>query len=91
MCIPKGAENKENAEAFINFMCSTDVCIANMDMIGYTTPNGEAADEYSQDLDEETKSIMFPSDEVLANCEVFINLPQETLDLYDQMWIDLKS
>lgn len=23
MCIPKGAENKENAEKFINFMCST--------------------------------------------------------------------
>ena len=30
MCIPKGAEHKENAEAFINFMCSTEICVRNM-------------------------------------------------------------
>jgi spermidine/putrescine transport system substrate-binding protein len=91
MCIPKGAANKENAELFINFMCSTDVCIANMDAIGYTSANLEAAQIYAEELDEETYKIMFPPADVLARCDIFTNLPQETLDLYDQYWIMLKT
>ncbi|MDR0445659.1 MAG: ABC transporter substrate-binding protein [Oscillospiraceae bacterium] len=91
MCIPKGAENKKNAELFINFMTSTDVSIANMDITGYISPNEEAADEYAATLDEEAAEVMFPSGDELARCEPFLNLPQETLDLYDQLWAELKS
>lgn len=91
MCIPKGAENKESAELFINYMCSTDVCLANMDTIGYSSANSEAAEIYAEDLDDNIRSVMFPSDDVLSRCEVFINLPQTTLDLYDQLWVNLKS
>lgn len=91
MCIPKGAENKENAEKFINFMCSTEACIANMDVTGYASVNREAWEEYSADLSEEDKNVMYPSDEVIERCDVFINLPQEILDKYDEMWISLKS
>lgn len=38
MCIPKGAENKANAEAFINFMCSTSVGLANVEETWYSSP-----------------------------------------------------
>ena len=34
MCIPKGCQNKEGAEAFINFLCRPDVSAANLDYIG---------------------------------------------------------
>ena len=32
MCIPKGTENKENAEAFINFMCDPEIMKANAEV-----------------------------------------------------------
>lgn len=91
MCIPKGAANKKNAELFINFMCKTDISLKNMEMIGYTTANKEAANEFAQTLDEETAAIMFPSDDVLNRCQLYINLPQETLKQYDELWVKLKS
>jgi spermidine/putrescine transport system substrate-binding protein len=91
MCVPKGAANKENAEKFINFMTGTDVSIANMDVTGYTSPNAEAAEIYGADLDAEGYAVMFPPTETLGRCEPFLNLPQETLDLYDALWVELKS
>ena len=91
MCIPKGAENKANAEAFINFMCRTDICIKNMDYLYYTSANMEAVEQYSEDLDDLSREIMFPSPEVMDRCEVYVNLPQDTLDMYNELWIKLKA
>ena len=91
MCIPAGAKNKTNAELFINYMCKTDVCLVNMDVTCYASANINAAAQYGADMDPEDYEIMFASDETLANCEVFTNLPQETLDLYDQLWVELKK
>ena len=91
MCVPKGAANKANAETFINFMCKTDVSIANMDFIYYTSANKEAAEQYAEDLDELSASVIFPPDDVMARCEVYVNLPQDTLDLYNALWIKLKA
>jgi len=89
MCIPKGAENKDNAEAFINFMCSTKASTANSDVVGYASPNIEVRD--SLDLDDETMEVMYPGDSILANCEYYINLPQSVLDAYDNYWTRLKA
>jgi len=91
MCIPKGAKNKKNAELFINFMCGTDACLRNMEAVGYTSANREACEQYAADLDEKARSIMFPGEDVLANTEVFLNLPPETLTLYDELWTKVKS
>lgn len=89
MCILKSAENKENAEAFINFMTGAQVSATNSDFIGYTSPVGDA--KALLELDETAEAVRYPSDEVLAHCEAFTNLPQETLDFYDSMWVQLKS
>ena len=89
MCILKGAENKKNAEAFINFMTGIEQSMANSQFIGYTSPNKEVRDLI--DVDDFTKSVMYPDDAVLSKCEAFINLPQSTLDYYDSMWVKLKS
>ena len=91
MCIPKGAKNKTNAEIFIDFMCATDAALANMDAIGYASANYEAAEEYADELDPEDYEVMFASDEVLANCDVFTNLPPDVLKLYDDLWVELKK
>lgn len=89
MCILKGSENKENAEAFINFMSSAEVSAKNSEYIGYTSPNIETRDLL--ELSELAESVMYPSDEIISKCEAYTNLPQETLDYYDSIWVKLKS
>ena len=89
MCIPKGAANKDNAEAFINFMCEPEIMKANAEVTNYSLPSsaGRAL------LDEEMRDnpYIYPDESVLKNTEIFINLPQNTLELYDKLWMDLKA
>ncbi|NLO47593.1 MAG: spermidine/putrescine ABC transporter substrate-binding protein [Clostridiales bacterium] len=89
MCIPKGAKNKANAEAFINFMCDTEIALLNCAETGYSTPSKEAYDE----LPDETKNntVMYPSAETLDRCEAYVNLPREILEYYDNLWVNLKT
>ncbi|BDF71093.1 spermidine/putrescine ABC transporter substrate-binding protein [Oscillospiraceae bacterium] len=89
MCIPKGAENKDNAEAFINFMCTTDAGLANCEAIGYSTPLLSVRDALPAEISGD--SVAYPSDAVLATCETFKNLPQNILELYDSEWLRLKT
>jgi spermidine/putrescine transport system substrate-binding protein len=91
MCVPKGAANKENAEKFMNFITSTESCLKNMDITGYVSANAEAAAEYGANLDDEDYDILFPDESILNKCEPFINLPLNTLELYDSLWAELKS
>lgn len=89
MCIPKGAANKANGEAFINFMCEDEIVIRNMEVTGYATPSASA---YAI-LDDELKNnpIIFPDKSILDNCQTYVNLPAETLELYNDYWTKLKS
>ena len=91
MCIPKGAKNKTNAELFINFMCDSDVSLANMNETLYASANYEAIEAYGADMDSEEYEIMFASDETLQNCDVFTNLPEDILALYNNLWVELKK
>ena len=91
MCIPKGAKNKTNAEIFINYMCRTDIAELNMAEIGYASANYQAAKAYAEDLEPKEAEIMFASDEVLATCDVFTNLPPDILALYSDLWVELKK
>jgi len=90
MCVPKGAQNKENAEAFINFMTRTDIALKNMAYIYYASANEEAAEKFADELDPEEYEIMFASNDVLANSEVYAHLPRHILELYDELWVELK-
>ncbi len=89
MCVLKGAANKDNAEKFINFMTGAEASAANSEFIGYTSPVASVKD--TMEMDELTKTVMYPDAKVLADCEAYINLPQNTLDYYDSMWVKLKS
>lgn len=91
MCIPAASTRQENAEKFINFMTDTDICVRNMAQTGYASANGDACEAYASELDEDAYAIMFPDAAFLAGCEMFENLPEETLALYDNLWTQLKS
>jgi spermidine/putrescine transport system substrate-binding protein len=91
MCIPIDAENKTNAELFINFMSRTDIALMNMEYIYYASANYEAAEIFADELDPEDYAIMFASSEVLANSEMFSHLPRHIRELYDELWVELKQ
>ena len=89
MCIPKGAQNKENAEAFINFMCDPENMAANIEYIAYSSPSSAARELLSDEL--KTSDICYPDEALLENTDTFINLPQDILDLYDSEWVRLMT
>ena len=97
MCVLKSSQHKAEAYEWINFIASTDSNLANMDYIWYASPNAEALAEYpayyeevyGEPLDEELYHIMAIPDEERERCEIYVNLPQETLKFYDKLWTQL--
>ncbi len=89
MCIPKGAEQKAAAEMYINFMLEGEVGAANIEYIGYSTPNTSAL-AY---LDEEITSnpISYPSAEVVADMDYFSLLSDDLNLALDTAWTDLHT
>ncbi len=89
LCIPKGSRNKEAAEAFINFVCETEVALANCEYICYSTPHSEARELVMESMEDWQKEISYPSAEVLSNTESFIDLSPETNEDLVQRWSDI--
>ncbi|MBQ0038478.1 MAG: ABC transporter substrate-binding protein [Clostridiales bacterium] len=97
MCVLKNAQHKTEAEEWINFIASTESNLANMDYVGYASPNGEALtqypayyeENYGEALDNAQFEVMAAPDSVLKNCTLYENLPQDTLNLYNDLWTQL--
>lgn len=87
MCIPKNAENKENAEIFINYMCSTQASLKNCEEIWYSSPLLSVREELDPEVSGDPYA--YPDESILAQCESFKNLPADTLALYDSEWTRL--
>ena len=82
-CILENAEHKEEAEKFIDFLCRPDIALMNAEYLESSTPNTAAFEE----LDEEIKNdpVIYPSDEMLAKCEVFEDL-SDYMSTYTSIW-----
>lgn len=82
---------------WINFIASTEANLANMDYIGYASPNREALEQYpayyeelyGEELDMELYEIMAASPETLERCEAYLNLSPATRTLYNELWTQL--
>ncbi|MBQ3141033.1 MAG: spermidine/putrescine ABC transporter substrate-binding protein [Clostridia bacterium] len=83
MVVLKSSQNKELAEKFINFMCGTDVALANCEYIGYNTPHIEALNKLPAEVRNDPNR--YPSDEYLADCEVYVDLGSVSR-LYSDAW-----
>lgn len=89
MVIPKNAKNKENAEAFINFLCRPDIAKMNFEYITYSIPNKEGIallDPVYRDSE-----VAFPDASKLENCETFQYLGPEFDEIYNELWREVKS
>ena len=82
--IPAAAKNKENAEKFINYLCSPEVAVRNCEAIGYCCPNDAAIELMGEDY--ASNPVMNPSDETVANCEYFNDLDATWLTVYNTLW-----
>ena len=97
MCVLKDAPHYDAAMEWINFIASTEANLANMDYIWYASPNRVALEQYpayykelyGEELDPEVYEIMAAPPETLERCEAYVNLPAETLNLYNTLWTQL--
>lgn len=88
MCIPITSSHKAEAEAYINFLCDPEIAGANMNYVGYSTPESAAKAYMDEEMVE--NPVYYPSDEILERTEVFVNLPDSTSKLVDSLWAEVK-
>lgn len=88
--IPKNAENKENAEEFINFLCRPEIALMNFEYITYSTPNIEAR-KLIEDEAIRNSEIAFPDLSKYDNLETFQYLGTEADQTYGELWNQVKS
>ncbi len=89
LCIPTCCQNKDAAEAYINFLCRPDVCGENLEYLGYSVPI-EAATEF-MDPEAVANPVAYPDEATLARGYAFLNLPAETSQLMDSLWLKVKT
>lgn len=90
MCIPTCSKNKENAEAFINFMQKPEVAAATCEYLRYGTPNQEAFDNYISD-EIKSSELTSPSDEYLDKCYVFTNVSDEVYSYMQEQFVKIQA
>lgn len=88
-CVPKGAQNKEAAELYINYMCEATVAAANSYYVGYSTPCAAAYELLDEDL--QANEIAYPDSDFLASLESFLTLNDETNNLIDNYWTEIMA
>lgn len=88
MVIPKTAKNLEGAYAFMSFMLRPENALRNAEYVGYSTPIPAA----KAMLDEETQNdeSFYPSEETMKRMEVYDNLGQEMLGMYNDLYLQFK-
>ncbi len=89
ICIPKNAQNKAAAEAYINFLLEPDIAVANANYLGYASPNTAVLSHADYELKD--NEYLYPTAAQTPETEYFYNLPQETLNLMTNLWSELKA
>ena len=88
ICIPKGCQNKDAAELYINFLLRGDIALANAECLCYATPNQAVLD--NEDYSFRDNEMFYPDEEHTPTTEYFHNLDSETLMLMTSLWDNLK-
>ena len=94
MCIPKNSQNYDLASEYINFMCSTEIAIANAEYTYYASPlkTVRNAPEYQSCMEEVHPDAM----DILYNnaknvkATPYMNLSPERLSFVNELWEELK-
>jgi spermidine/putrescine transport system substrate-binding protein len=94
MIIPKGAANKRNAEAFIDYYYDLDVATAAAAYIYYVSPV-QGVQEKIKEVDEAAatdpylSNLLFPNADLQAKQVIFQDLPEALEDKMNELYLDL--
>ncbi len=88
ICIPVTSGHKREAEEYINFLCDPEIAGANMDYVGYSTPETAAKEYIDPEMVE--SPIHYPDEATMENTEMFADLPDDINRLVDTLWAEVK-
>lgn len=86
--IPKTVKHQKEAYAFINFMLRPENAAQNAEYIGYATPNSKAKALLPEEITSDRA--FYPSQETMKNLEVYNNLGQYWLGIYNDLYLQVK-
>ena len=89
MCIPTCCQEKEAAEAFINFLCSPEISSANMEFLGYSV-HSTAAKEL-MDPEVSGSEVAYPDADTLTTGTSFNFLPEETSRYMESLFMEVRN
>ena len=89
MCIPTCCQEKEAAEAFINFLCSPEVSSANMEFLGYSVPSTAAKELMDPEI--ANSDVAYPDADTLATGTSFNYLPEETSRYMESLFMEVRN
>ncbi len=81
MVILKNAKNKSGAEKFIDFMCRPEIAAKNSEYIGYSTANKDALPLMDPEI--VNNPVYWPPQEVLNNCQLYLDLGDFVTQYYE--------
>ncbi|WP_326910308.1 ABC transporter substrate-binding protein [Sedimentibacter sp. MB31-C6] len=88
MFVPSTSKNQPMAEEFINFLCSKEATLRNIDEVWYSTVHTEAITEVDEELI--NNSAFNIPEEKIEQMEMFRD-PKEFIDLYSNRWTEIKA
>ncbi len=88
MFIPTTTKNQPLAEKFIDFLCSTEATLRNIDEVWYSTVHTEALKEVDEEL-LNNEAFNIPEEDI-ANMEMLRD-PKEFMDMYTSRWTELMA
>ncbi len=88
MFVPSTAKNQPLAEKFIDFLCSTDATLKNIDEVWYSTVHTEAIKQVDQEL-LDNPAFNIPQEDI-EKMEMFRD-PQDFIELYTERWTELMA
>lgn len=83
--IPANCENKEAAEAWINYMCEPEIALLNFEYITYSSPVTVVKD-LIEDEEIRNSETVYPGEDIISRCEVYEYLGEDGDALYDSYW-----
>lgn len=89
MCIPTCCQEKEAAEAFINFLCSPEISSANMESLGYSVPSTAAKE--LMDPEVAGSEVAYPDADTLTTGTSFNFLPEETSRYMESLFMEVRN
>jgi spermidine/putrescine-binding protein len=85
--MPRDAKNKEEAHVFLNYILRPEVNASIASELWYATSNKAAKPLMDEEVTQSPS--VYPSSEVLARCEFFLDHEGETVSFVNRIWVKL--